>query len=157
MFAVPHDLDKIDLKILRELSADGRLSWRDLAERIGLSLTPTLRRVHRLEEQGYIRGYFAHLDERKLIGGLTVFISVTLENQSEAAIQRFEKEIVVAPEVMSCFTMTGDADFILRVVVPDLDSYQSFLSKTLTRIPGVEHIRSSFALKTILNRTSPML
>ncbi|KER67917.1 Lrp/AsnC family transcriptional regulator [Burkholderia sp. Ac-20345] len=152
-----HDLDKTDLKILRELAEDGRLSWRELAERIGLSLTPTLRRVHKLEEQGFIRGYVAQLDERKLIGGLNVFVAVTLENQSEAAIKRFEKEIVVAPEVMSCFTMTGDADFILRVVVHDLDSYQNFLTKTLTRIPGVEHIRSSFALKTVLNRASPML
>ncbi|WP_175783060.1 Lrp/AsnC family transcriptional regulator [Burkholderia anthina] len=152
-----HDLDKTDLKILRELAEDGRLSWRELAERIGLSLTPTLRRVHKLEEQGFIRGYAAQLDERKLIGGLNVFVAVTLENQSESAIKRFEKEIVVAPEVMSCFTMTGDADFILRVVVHDLDSYQNFLTKTLTRIPGVEHIRSSFALKTVLNRASPML
>ncbi|BCG04180.1 Bkd operon transcriptional regulator (plasmid) [Paraburkholderia sp. PGU19] len=151
------DLDKTDLRILRELAADGRLSWRELAERIGLSLTPTLRRVHKLEEQGIIRGYVAQLDEGKLIGELNVFVSITLENQSEAAIKRFEKEIVVAPEVMSCFTMTGDADFILRVVVPDLNTYQRFLTKTLTCIPGVEHIRSSFALKTVLNRTSPML
>jgi Lrp/AsnC family transcriptional regulator, leucine-responsive regulatory protein len=151
------NLDKIDLKILRELAKDGRLSWRELSERIGLSLTPTLRRVHKLEEDGFILGYIAHLDERKLIGRLNVFVSVTLENQADAAIKRFEKEIEVAPEVMSCFTMTGDADFILRVVVPDLDAYQNFLTKTLTRIPGVEHIRSSFALKTVLNRTSPML
>ncbi|USX06776.1 Lrp/AsnC family transcriptional regulator [Paraburkholderia fungorum] len=151
------DLDKTDLRILRELSTDGRLSWRELAERINLSLTPTLRRVHKLEEQGIIRGYIAQLDEGKLIGELNVFVSITLTSQSEAAIKRFEKEIVVAPEVMSCFTMTGDADFILRVVVRDLNAYQNFLTKTLTRIPGVEHIRSSFALKTVLNRTSPML
>lgn len=152
-----HNLDKIDLQILRELAREGRLSWRELSERIGLSLTPTLKRVHRLEEQGYIRGYVAQLDESKLVGDLNVFVAVTLENQSESAIARFEKEIVVAPEVMSCFTMTGDADFILRVVVPDMGAYQNFLTRTLTRIRGVEHIRSSFALKTVLNRTSPML
>ncbi len=152
-----HDLDKTDLRILRELSADGRLSWRELSERIDLSLTPTLRRVQKLEKEGYIRGYAAQLNESKLIGDLNVFVSVTLVNQSEAVIARFEKEIVVAPEVMSCFTMTGDADFILRVVVPDMGSYQKFLTSTLTRIPGVEHIRSSFALKTVLIRTSPML
>lgn len=152
-----HNLDKIDLQILRELAREGRLSWRELSERIGLSLTPTLKRVHRLEEQGYIRGYVAQLDESKLVGELNVFVAVTLENQSESAIARFEKEIVVAPEVMSCFTMTGDADFILRVVVPDMGAYQNFLTRTLTRIRGVEHIRSSFALKTVLNRTSPML
>ena len=152
-----HDLDKMDLRILRELAADGRLSWRELSERIGLSLTPTLRRVHKLEKEGFIKGYAAQLDETKLIGDLNVFVAVTLVNQSETAIKRFEKEIMVAPEVMSCFTMTGDADFILRVVVADMGSYQSFLTRTLTRIPGVEHIRSSFALKTVLNRNSPML
>ncbi|MEM5274395.1 Lrp/AsnC family transcriptional regulator [Cupriavidus taiwanensis] len=152
-----HDLDKMDLRILRELAANGRLSWRELSERIGLSLTPTLRRVHKLEKEGFIKGYAAQLDETKLIGDLNVFVAVTLVNQSETAIKRFEKEIVVAPEVMSCFTMTGDADFILRVVVADMGSYQSFLTRTLTRIPGVEHIRSSFALKTVLNRNSPML
>nr|WP_315595197.1 Lrp/AsnC family transcriptional regulator [uncultured Cupriavidus sp.] len=152
-----HDLDKTDLRILRELSVDGRLSWRELSERIDLSLTPTLRRVQKLEKEGYIRGYTAQLNESKLMGDLNVFVSVTLVNQSEAVINRFEKEIVVAPEVMSCFTMTGDADFILRVVVPDMGSYQHFLTRTLTRIPGVEHIRSSFALKTVLIRTSPML
>lgn len=152
-----HDLDKIDLRILRELAANGRLSWRELSERIGLSLTPTLRRVHKLEKDGFIKGYAAQLDETKLVGDLNVFVAVTLVNQSESVIKRFEKEIVVAPEVMSCFTMTGDADFILRVVVADMGSYQSFLTRTLTRIPGVEHIRSSFALKTVLIRNSPML
>lgn len=152
-----HNLDKIDLRILRELAVDGRLSWRELSERIGLSLTPTVRRVHKLEKEGFIKGYAAQLDETKLIGDLNVFVAVTLVNQSEAVIKRFEKEIVVAPEVMSCFTMTGDADFILRVVVPDMGSYQNFLTRTLTRIPGVEHIRSSFALKTVLIRSSPMV
>ncbi|WP_408440969.1 MULTISPECIES: Lrp/AsnC family transcriptional regulator [Paraburkholderia] len=147
----------MDIKILRELAADGRLSWRELAERIGLSLTPTLRRVHQLEERGYIRGYVAQLDEGRLAGSMNVFVSVTLERQSEAAIARFETEIALAPEVMSCFLMTGDADYNLRVVVRDLDAYHLFLTRTLTRIPGVEHIKSSFALKTVLMRSAPPL
>ncbi|MFL9994476.1 Lrp/AsnC family transcriptional regulator [Paraburkholderia sediminicola] len=150
-------LDRVDIKILRELAADGRLSWRELAERIGLSLTPTLRRVHQLEERGYIRGYVAQLDESRLAGSMNVFVSVTLERQSEAAIARFETEIALAPEVMSCFLMTGDADYNLRVVVRDLDAYHLFLTRTLTRIPGVEHIKSSFALKTVLMRSAPPL
>lgn len=151
------DLDRIDITILRELAANGRLSSRELAERIGLTLTPTLRRVRQLEEQGYIRGYVAQLDERRLAGPMTVFVSVTLAKQSEAAIARFESEISTAPEVMSCFLMTGDADYNLRVVVQDLDAYHLFLTRTLTRIPGVEHIKSSFALKTVLMRSAPLL
>ena len=151
------DLDRIDIQILRELAADGRLSWRDLAERISLSLTPTLRRVHQLEARGYIRGYVAQLDEKRLAGSVNVFVSVTLAKQSEKAIARFEEEISLAPEVMSCFLMTGDADYVLRVVVRDLDAYHIFLTRTLTRIPGVEHIKSSFALKTVLMRSAPPL
>lgn len=151
------DLDRIDIHVLKELAADGRISWRDLSERVGLSLTPTLRRVHQLEERGYIRGYVAQLDERRLAGSMNVFVSVTLAKQSEDAIARFEEEIALAPEVMSCFLMTGDADYTLRVVVRDLDAYHVFLTRTLTRIPGVEHIKSSFALKTVLMRSAPPL
>jgi DNA-binding Lrp family transcriptional regulator len=152
-----HDLDRVDILILKELAVDGRLSWRDLSERIGLSLTPTLRRVHHLEEQGFIRGYIAQLDEKRLAGSMNVFVSVTLAKQSEKGIARFEEEIALAPEVMSCFLMTGDADYNLRVVVRDLDAYHVFLTRTLTRIPGVEHIKTSFALKTVLMRSAPPL
>jgi Lrp/AsnC family leucine-responsive transcriptional regulator len=151
------ELDRIDLKILGELARDGRLPWRDLSERVGLSLTPTLRRVRRLESDGYISGYSAHLDERRLVGAVSVLVSVTLERQVKEALDRFEREIAVAPQVMSCFQMTGDADYLLRVVVHDLAEYQSFLTSTLTRIPGVAHIKSSFALKAVLNRTGPLL
>ncbi len=152
-----HDLDRVDILILKELAVDGRLSWRDLSERVGLSLTPTLRRVHHLEEQGFIRGYIAQLDEKRLAGSMNVFVSVTLAKQSEKGIARFEEEIALAPEVMSCFLMTGDADYNLRVVVRDLDAYHVFLTRTLTRIPGVEHIKTSFALKTVLMRSAPPL
>jgi Lrp/AsnC family leucine-responsive transcriptional regulator len=152
-----NDLDTYDLKLLRELAADGRLSGRELADRIGLSLTPTLRRVRRLEEQHYIKGYGAQLDEQRLAGGISVFVSVSLERQSEAAISNFEAAIARAPEVMSCFLMTGDADYNLRVVVPDLEAYHQFLTRTLTRIAGVEHIKSSFALKTVLMRAAPLV
>lgn len=150
-------IDKIDLKILKALAVDGRMAWSALAERIGLSLTPTLRRVRRLEEDGYIKGYSATLDEGRLAGRMSVFVSVTLATQSEEVIARFEELIALAPEVMSCFLMTGDADYNLRVVVPDLDAYHQFLTRTLTRIPGVAHIKSSFALKTVLMRPAPVV
>jgi Lrp/AsnC family leucine-responsive transcriptional regulator len=151
------DLDRIDIQILRELAADGRLSWRDLALRVNLSLTPTARRVKRLEDDGFIKGYRAQLDEARLAGSMSVFVAVTLDRQSETAIERFESEIALAPEVMSCFLMTGDSDYNLRVVVKDLDAYHQFLRRSLTRIPGVAHIKSSFALKAVLMRTAPPL
>ncbi len=149
--------DKTDLKILKELAHDGRMAWSALGDKVGLSLTPTLRRVRRLEENGLIQGYVAKLDEGRLVGRMSVFVSVTLASQSEEIIARFEEQIALAPEVMSCFLMTGDADYNLRVVVPDLDAYHHFLTRTLTRIAGVAHIKSSFALKTVLNRASPLL
>jgi DNA-binding Lrp family transcriptional regulator len=151
------DIDQTDRKILQELARDGRLAWSALAEKIGLSLTPTLRRVRHLEENGFIQGYVAQLDEGRLAGRLSVFVAVTLATQSEEVIARFEEQIALAPEVMSCFLMTGDADYNLRVVVSDLDAYHEFLTRTLTRIPGVAHIKSSFALKTVLMRPSPLL
>ena len=148
-------LDKIDVKILSALARDGRITWRDLADKIGLSTTPVLRRVRALEESGYIKGYAAQLDEARLAGGISVFVSVALERQEAEALSRFEEQIVLAPQVMSCFLQTGDADYLLRVVAKDLDEFQSFLTKTLARIPGVAHVKSSFALKAVLMRTTP--
>jgi DNA-binding Lrp family transcriptional regulator len=150
-------LDPYDEKILKTLAENGRISWRDLADVIGLSATPTLRRVRRLEDEGYILGYGARLDEAKLGVGISVFVSVTLSAQTEDAIQRFEKAILRAPEVMSCFLMTGDADYMLRVVVPNLEAFQTFLISKLTRVPGVAHIKSSFALKLVIQRAAPSL
>ena len=151
------NLDGFDVKILKALAEDGRLSARELGDRIGLSMTPTLRRVRRLEEQAYILGYGARLDEARLGGALSVYVQVTLKAQTEEAITLFEAEIVKASEVMSCFLMTGGADYMLRVVIPDLQAYQAFLMNTLTRVPGVAHIQSSFALKPVIQRTAPPL
>lgn len=152
-----YEVDKTDLKIMRELAGDGRMAWSELAEKIGLSLTPTLRRVRRLEDEGYIKGYAAKLDEGRLSGKMSIFVAVTLSTQAEDTIAGFEKQIALAPEVMSCFLMTGDADYSLRVVVRDLDAYNHFLARTLTRIPGVAHIKSSFALRTVLIRAAPLV
>ena len=152
-----NQLDRIDRKILAALGEEGRISWRDLSEKIGLSLTPTLRRVRRLEEDGFITGYAAQFDEVKLGGAFSVFVSVTLDRQAEENLDVFESRIREAPEVMSCFMMSGGSDYLLRVVARDLPSYQTFMTEFLTRIPGVARIQSSFALKNVAHRAAPPL
>ncbi len=149
-------LDKYDTKILSKLTENGRITWRDLAEEIGLSLTPTIRRVKNLEELGYITGYFARLDESIILGEMSVFISVTLERQIRAALDDFEKQVVALPEVMSAFLMSGGSDYLIRCVVRDLAHYRKLLDE-ITKIPRVAHIQSSFALQTIINRPAPLL
>lgn len=146
-------LDRTDVRILQTLSADGRISWRDLAERVGLSLTPTLRRIRRLESEGYIEGYAATLSEEKIAGRVSVFVSVTLDRQVEAAAGAFEAAVVKIPQVAACFMMAGQSDYLLRVVARDLDHYHAVLGE-LTRIPHVAHVQSSFALKTVARRPS---
>lgn len=150
------ELDRYDRKIVAALIRDGRLSWRDLAEEIGLSLTPTLRRVRQLEQAGVITGYAARVDERRLMGAMTVFVSVTLERQVEEVLSGFEEKVEALPEVMGGFLMTGGADYLLHVIVRDLDHYQELLTE-LTKTRGVAHIQSSFALKTFVRRVAPLV
>lgn len=150
-------LDRIDRAILKALAANGRQSWRELADSVNLSLTPVLKRVQRLEREGFITGYSARIDEARLGGAICVFVSVQLERQAENALAVFEEQIKRAPEVMSCHLMTGTADYLLRVIVEDLPAYQAFLVGTLTRIPGVSNIQSSFALKPVVQRFAPPL
>jgi DNA-binding Lrp family transcriptional regulator len=152
---MPASLDRVDSKILHLLAQDGRLSWRELAERIGLSLTPTLRRIRRLEETGIISGYSARFDEQRLGFGITMYVMVTLERQTEETLKVFERGIADVPEVMSCYLMTGEADYILRVVVSDLARYQRFMLEVLTKIPGVSRIQSSLAIKPVFQRAAP--
>jgi Lrp/AsnC family transcriptional regulator, leucine-responsive regulatory protein len=151
------DLDELDLKILDILAQEGRISWGELASRIGRAPTPTIRRVRALEKAGYITGYHAKIDEERIGRGISVFVSVRLETQREGVLAAFETQIAKAPEVMSCFMMAGDADYLLRVVVPDLAACQMFLAKTLARMPGVARLTSSFALKSIVQRFVPPL
>lgn len=145
------ELDRLDRAIVATLRKDGRVSWRDLSERIGLSLTPTLRRVRRLEADGVIRGYAAQIDEERLVGGMTVFVSVTLERQVEDILANFEATVGQLPEVLGGFLMSGGADYLLQVVVRGLDHYQLLLGQ-LTRTKGVAHIQSSFALRNFVHR-----
>lgn len=142
-------LDRIDLAILHRLQRAGRTPVSELADAVGLSPSPCLRRVRRLEEAGLIRGYAAVLDPRHLGLGVNVFVSVTLTDQAQPGLEAFEAQLTRCPEVLECYLMTGDFDYLLRVVAPDLDAFHHFLTGTLTQIPNVANIKSSFALKQV--------
>ena len=148
------DLDEIDRRILASLQAHARLRNVELAELVGLSASPCLRRVKRLEETGVIRGFATLVDPEAVGLPVSVFVQVTLERQAEAALEAFESHIAEWPEVMECYLMTGDADYLLRVVAADLTAYQEFLMNKLTRVEGVASIKSSFALRRIAYRTA---
>jgi Lrp/AsnC family transcriptional regulator, leucine-responsive regulatory protein len=147
-------LDAIDRKILALLQEDARLANVELADKVGLSSSPCLRRVRDLEAAGIIRRYVTLLDPAAIGLPVSVFVNVTLERQVEQALERFEAVILKRPEVMECYLMTGDADYLLRVVIADLSSYERFLIEHLTRVPGVASIKSSFALKQVKYRTA---
>lgn len=149
-------LDKIDIRILRALTRDGRMGWSDLAEEVGLSVTPTLRRVRQMEEDGLIRGYGARLDETRLIGEISVFISITMERQVKGVLDAFEAAAATFPEIMSGHLMSGAQDYVLHAFVRDLAHYRDLLAK-LTEIDGIAHIQSSFVLKSFLARSAPLL
>lgn len=147
-------LDAIDLKILARLQDDARIANVELSEAVGLSAAPCLRRVRALEERGVIRKHVTLLDPGAVGLPVSVFVNVSLERQIEKALQRFESAIRTRPEVMECYLMTGDADYLLRVVCADLAAYERFLLDHLTQIPGVASIRSSFALKQVKYSTA---
>jgi Lrp/AsnC family transcriptional regulator, leucine-responsive regulatory protein len=147
-------LDSIDWKILGLLQGDARLSNVELARAIGLSPSPCLNRVRALEEAGYISRYVTLLNALRVGLKVSVFIQVTLERQIESALERFENAIRGRPEVMECYLMTGDADYLIRVVVADIQLLEEFILKFLTKLPGVGNIKSSFALKQVKYQTA---
>jgi Lrp/AsnC family leucine-responsive transcriptional regulator len=143
------ELDAIDCRMIDALQADGRLSNVDLADRVGLSASPCLRRVNRLEREGYIETYRAML-ERRLIGlGLTVFVGVKIDGHADDRATVFEAAVVAMPEVIACHMVSGEADYLLEVVVPDLEHYQRFLLGKLLSLPIVKEVRSSIAIQTL--------
>lgn len=146
------ELDSFDRKILSILGEDARISWRDLAAKIGLSFSPTLRRVRQLEENGTIRGYAAVLDESKLLGTIGVFISVTLERQTKDVLHTFEEHVSSVPAVVGGYQTSGSSDYLLHAMVRDLPHYQELLD-FLTTVPGVARIQSNFAIKTFIRRS----
>ena len=139
-------LDNIDRRIIQELQSDCHLPMQELAGKVGLSASPCARRVRLLEEAGVIKGYVAVIDQRKVGLPISVFASVRLERQREEELDRFAEAIVRWPEVADCYLMTGQRDYLLRVVVADLPAYERFLKDKLTRLNGVASIESSFAL-----------
>jgi len=149
-----YSLDPIDWKILARLQENARLSNVELAQAVHLSPSPCLNRVRALETSGIISRYVTLLDPLELGLTVSVFISVTLEKQVESALEIFERAIQARPEVMECYLMTGDADYLLRVVVSDVQALERFILDFLTRIPGVGNIRSSFALKQVKYQTA---
>lgn len=148
------EIDAIDRQILRILQDDGRIPIVELSDRVGLSPTPCLRRLRRLERDGIIRGYSVHVDQVSIGLPVSVFVRVTLERQAETELELFENAISACPEVMECYLMTGTSDFLLRIVAADLFAYEQFLKTTLTRIRGIANIQSSFALRQIVYRTA---
>lgn len=147
-------LDIIDLRILRTLQEDGKISNIDLARIISLSPSPTLARVKSLEARGIISRYVALVDPPALGLKMNVFIQVSLEKQEASALARFERAVSDFEEVMEVYLMTGDADYLLRIVVPDIQALERFILDHLTKIHGIKNIRSSFALKQVKYKTA---
>jgi Lrp/AsnC family transcriptional regulator, leucine-responsive regulatory protein len=133
-------LDAVDRKILVQLQANGRMSLAELADKVGLSASPCLRRVRMLEKAGVISRYVAVLDQRAVGLPVSVFVSIKLERQKQDALDRFAKAIERWPEVLECYLMTGPRDYWLRVVVPDLAAYERFVRQKLTRLEGIASI-----------------
>lgn len=147
-------LDAVDLRILTELQQDSSLSNVELARRVHLSPSPCLMRVKHLESEGVIQRYVALCDTKSLGLGLNVFISITLKEQSRKALAEFEQRIAEHDEVMECYLMTGDSDYLIRVALADIAALERFILNQLTPIAGVEKIRSSFALKQVRYKTA---
>jgi Lrp/AsnC family transcriptional regulator, leucine-responsive regulatory protein len=147
-------MDAIDLRILERLQQDARISNVELARAVNLSPSPCLARVRALEREGVIGRYVSLLDAKKLGLTVSVLVQVTLEKQIEPALETFERAVRERPEVMECYLMTGDADYLLRVLVPDVPAFERFILEFLSRVPGVGNIKSSFALKQVKYQTA---
>lgn len=146
-------LDKTDYRILHHLQNNARITNVELADSVGLSPSPCLRRVKGLESKGVIKRYVSIVDAKAVGLPISVFVSVSLHSQERAGLEEFEACIASYKEVMECYLMTGTSDYMLRIVVPDLESYERFLADKLTRINGIANIQSSFALKQVVYKT----
>lgn len=148
-------LDRYDRHILELLQANAQLNNQELADRIGLSPSPCLRRVRALEQSGYITGYRALLDARKLGLTLLALVHIAMDRHTPDRFANFEKQVAEWPEVLECLLITGqEADYQLKVIVADMDAYQALLLNRITRIEGVSGVHSSFVLRTVMDRTA---
>ncbi|MXP24582.1 winged helix-turn-helix transcriptional regulator [Altererythrobacter indicus] len=141
-------LDKIDRRLLAELQSEGRVTNVELAQRVGLTAPPCLRRVRALEDDGVIRGYHADLNASKLGFAITVFAMVSLRSQAEESLRAFEEHIMTLPEIRECHMLNGEIDFILKIVSRDLQSFQEFLTSKLTPAPNVASVKTSLTIRT---------
>ena len=147
-------LDRLDRRILQELQRDGRIANADLAEKVGLSPSTCLRRVRALEEVGIIDKYVALLDQRKLGRRMDVFVEISLTGQSNEVLENFEKAVARSSEIMECYLMAGDADYLLRVTAADPTDFERIHREELARLPGVLRMKSSFAIRPIMRKTA---
>jgi len=143
------NIDRVDRQILELLQRDGRITNAALAGQVHLSESACLRRVRALEHSGLIAGYGAHINQEKAGFPVNVFVNITLDRQDQADLQSFEQAVRRIPEVMECYLMSGDYDYLLRVVVADMADFERIHSQHLTRLPGVVRVHSSFALRTV--------
>ncbi|MGP3697823.1 Lrp/AsnC family transcriptional regulator [Rhodobacter sp. NSM] len=148
------ELDATDRRILTVLQKQGRITNADLSERVNLSPSACHRRVQRLEEEGFIAGYVALLDARKLARPTTVFVEITLQGQADDLLDRFEREVARVPDILECHLMAGTADYLLKVVAQDTEDFARIHRQYLSRLPGVAQMHSSFALRTVFKTTA---
>ena len=146
-------LDRYDRAIVRALQLDGRITNSQLAESVNLSESASLRRVRALEESGFIEGYTALINQQKAGCPVNVFVSITLDRQSQSGLETFENAVRKIPEVMECYLMTGEHDYLLRLVVADMADFERIHNQHLTRLPSVARLQSSFAMRTVVRST----
>ena len=147
------ELDRHDILLLTELQRDARQTVQQLATAAGLSSTPCWKRVKEMEATGIIRGYTALVD-REMVGlSLCVLAEVNLTRHNEDEVRRFEKEVAACPQIVSCYSTTGQADYVIKVLVPDIKAYETFLHEVAFKLPGVTHVRSSVVLKEVKAET----
>ncbi len=150
-------LDPADLRILGVLQTEGRIANVDLAERVGLSPSPCLRRTRQLEADGTIRAYVALLDRKRLGFGVEAFVQVSLERHQDRYDKAFREAVLGHPEIVGCYVMTGEMDYLLHVLARDLEAYGRFTLDVLLKMPGVKDVRSSLALEVVKDSTAPPL
>ena len=147
-------LDSMDRRILAVLQKNGRISNAELSDRVNLSPSACHRRVQRLEKDGYIRGYVAMCDPKQVGKPTTVFVEITLAGQADEVLDAFEREVARVPEVLECHLMAGKSDYILKVVAEDTEDFARVHRQKLARLPGVQGMQSSFALRTVFKTTA---
>ena len=151
---MPSDIDATDRRILAALQKEGRITNADLSDRVNLSPSACHRRVQRLEEDGFIAGYVALLDARRMGRPTTVFVEITLQGQADDVLDAFEREVAKVPDLLECHLMAGTADYLLKIMAEDTEDFARIHRQFLSRLPGVRQMQTSFALRTVVKTTA---